>query len=49
MGRVEVENYPLLPKDVSFEEEFKWVMEHRKLEVQMQKESCFSPWDPNDK
>jgi hypothetical protein len=49
MGRAEVENYPLFPKDVSFEEELGWVMEHRKLEVQMRKGSCFSPLDQSDK
>jgi hypothetical protein len=49
MGRVEVENYPLFPKDVSFEEELEWVMEYRKLEEQMQKESCFTLWDPSNK
>jgi hypothetical protein len=48
MGTAEVENYPLFPKDVSYEEELGWAMEHRKLEVQMQKGGSFSPWDPSN-
>jgi hypothetical protein len=48
MGGTEVENYPLFPKDVSYEEELGWIIEQRKLEVQMQKGNCFSPWDASD-
>jgi hypothetical protein len=49
MGRTEVENYPLFPKDASYEEELSWIIERRKLEVQMQKGNYFSPWDPSNK
>jgi hypothetical protein len=48
MGGIEVENYPLFPKDVSYEEELWWIIERRKLEVQMQEGNCLPPWDASD-
>jgi hypothetical protein len=48
MGGTEVENYPLFPTDVSYEEQLERIIEHRKLEVHMQKGNCFSPWDASD-
>lgn len=43
-----MENYPLFPKDISYEEELGWIIERTKLEVQMQEGNCFSPWDASD-
>lgn len=48
MGGTVVENYPLFPKDVSYQEELEWILEYRKLEVQLQQGDCFSPWDQSD-
>ena len=48
MGETVVENYPLFPKDISYQEELEWVMEYRKLEVQLQQGDFFSPWDQSD-
>jgi hypothetical protein len=48
MGGTVVENYPLFPKDISYQEELEWVMEYRRLEVQLQQGDCFSPWDQSD-
>jgi hypothetical protein len=48
MGGTVVENYPLFPKDISYQEELEWVIEHRKLEVQLQQGDRFSPWDQSD-
>jgi hypothetical protein len=48
MGEAEVENYPLFPKDVSYEEELGWIIENTKLDVQIQEGNSFSPWDASD-
>jgi hypothetical protein len=48
MEETVVENYPLFPEDISDKEELEWVMEYRKLEVQLQQGDCFSPWDQSD-
>jgi hypothetical protein len=49
MGETVVENYPLFPKDVAYQEELEWVIEYRKLEVQLQQGDCFLPWDQSHK
>jgi len=46
MGETVVENYPLFPKDISYQEELEWVMEYRKL--QLQQGDFFSPWVHSD-
>ncbi|KAJ4435776.1 hypothetical protein ANN_18395, partial [Periplaneta americana] len=48
MGRTEVGNYPLFPKDVHFEEELAFIKQRRKLELEMQRVDFFAPWEPID-
>ncbi|PSN50662.1 hypothetical protein C0J52_09305 [Blattella germanica] len=45
MGKDEVESYALFASNKQFEEEWSWIMERRHLEILMQNEDNFRPWE----
>ncbi|KAJ9595407.1 hypothetical protein L9F63_013391, partial [Diploptera punctata] len=48
MGKGEVESYSIFAPDPGFEEEVNWIKERRNLEVHLQSDDHFQPWEAEE-